>query len=244
MAAHQDCGRVQDSYALRCAPQVHGAARDTAAHAGKVLAIELNAATDNPLVFATEDECVSGGNFHGAPVGHVLDGLAIAITDLASISERRLYRLVHPGLSGLPPFLVGRDAGLNSGFMMVQVTAAALVSECKVLSHPASVDSISTSADVEDHVSMGTHAARKSLAIVENAERVLACELLAAAQGLDLRAPLRPARGVSAAHAAVRSVAAALDVDRALDQDLERVAELVRSGGVVEAVEQVVGPIE
>jgi histidine ammonia-lyase len=243
MASHRDCGRVQDSYSLRCAPQVHGAARDAVAHAGRVLAIELNAATDNPLVFAAEDECVSGGNFHGAPVGHVLDALAIAVTDLASISERRLYRLVHPGLSGLAPFLVGRDPGLNSGFMMVQVTAAALVSECKVLSHPASVDSISTSADVEDHVSMGAHAARKALAVVENAERVLACELLAAAQALDLRAPLRPARGVAAAHAAVRTVAATLDADRALDQDLERVAELARSGGVVEAVEDAVGPL-
>jgi len=243
MASHRDCGRVQDSYALRCAPQVHGAARDTVAHAGRVLAIELNAATDNPLVFAAEDECVSGGNFHGAPVGHVLDALAIGVTDLASISERRLYRLVHPGLSGLPPFLAGRDPGLNSGFMMVQVTAAALVSECKVLSHPASVDSISTSADVEDHVSMGTHAARKALSIVENAERVLACELLAAAQALDLRAPLRPARGVAAAHAAIRAVAATLDADRALDQDLERVATVARSGDLVAAVEQAVGSL-
>jgi len=243
MASHRDCGRVQDSYALRCAPQVHGAVRDAVAHAGRVLGIELNAATDNPLVFAAEDECVSGGNFHGAPVGHVLDGLAIAVTDLASISERRLHRLVHPDLSGLAPFLVGRDPGLNSGFMMVQVTAAALVSECKVLSHPASVDSIPTSADVEDHVSMGTHAARKALAIVENAERVLACELLAAAQALDLRLPLRPARGVAAAHAAVRVVAATLDDDRALDQDLERVAEMARSGRLAAAVEQVIGPL-
>ena len=187
--SHRGCGRVQDNYALRCMPQVHGAARDAFAHAREVLEREMNSATDNPLVFAGRGDIVSGGNFHGAPVGFVLDYAAIAATDLASISERRIEKLVNPALSDLPAFLV-REGGLNSGLMMAQVTAAALVSECKVLAHPASVDSIPTSAAKEDHVSMSPIAARKLAAIVENLERVLAIELIAAFQAMEFLRPL------------------------------------------------------
>jgi histidine ammonia-lyase len=243
MESHRDCGRVQDSYSLRCAPQVHGAVRDTLAHVSRVLAIEVNAATDNPLIFPDEGDTVSGGNFHGAPVGHAADMLAIALTDLASISERRLNRLVNPSLSGLPPFLVRRDPGLNSGFMMVQVTAAALVAESKILAAPASVDSIPTSADMEDHVSMGTHAARKAMEVLENAETVLALELLAAAQALDLLAPLRPARAVAAAHRALRGAVPGLDADRAMEDDIRRALALVRDGALLRAAESAAGPL-
>ena len=188
--SHRDCGVVQDAYTLRCMPQVHGAARDAAAHARRVIEIEMNAATDNPMVFADEGELVSGGNFHAAPVALVCDLLAAAAADLASISERRVERLVNPSLSGdLPAFLV-KDGGLNSGLMMIHVTAAALVSEAKANSFPASVDSIPTSAGKEDHVSMGPIAARKLARNVDLLETVLAIELLAAGQALDLRRPL------------------------------------------------------
>ncbi|MGD8376471.1 MAG: histidine ammonia-lyase [Acidobacteriota bacterium] len=244
MESHRNCGKVQDSYALRCAPQVHGAVRDSLEHIGRVLAVEINAATDNPLVFPDEGESLSGGNFHGAPVGHVLDLLAIAMADLASISERRLNRLVNPHLSGLPAFLVPENPGLNSGFMMVQVTAAALTSENKVLASPASVDSIPTSADVEDHVSMGTHAARKAMEVVENTETVVALEMLAAAQALDLEAPLRPARAVGAVHERIRRDIAGLTADRMMGDDIERMQELVRRGELLRAAESVTGPLE
>jgi histidine ammonia-lyase len=218
--------------------------RDSLEHIGRVLAVEVNAATDNPLIFPDEGESLSGGNFHGAPVGHVLDLLAIAMADLASISERRLNRLVNPHLSGLPAFLVPADPGLNSGFMMVQVTAAALTSENKVLATPASVDSIPTSADVEDHVSMGTHAARKAMEAVENTETVVALEMLAAAQALDLEAPLRPARAVGAVHERIRREIASLTADRMMGDDIERMQELVRRGELLRAAESVTGPLE
>ncbi len=190
MESHKDCPMVQDAYSLRCMPQVHGASRQAFQHAREVLEIEINAATDNPLVF--EHEVISGGNFHGQPLALVLDYLGIAIAELANISERRCERLVNPALSnGLPAFLT-RDGGLNSGYMIAQYTAAALVSENKVLAHPASVDSIPTSANQEDHVSMGTIGARKARTILQNARRVLAIELLCAAQGLDLRTGVCP----------------------------------------------------
>jgi histidine ammonia-lyase len=190
MESHKDCPMVQDAYSLRCMPQVHGASRQAFQHAREVLEIEINSATDNPLVF--EHEVISGGNFHGQPLALVLDYLGIAIAELANISERRCERLVNPALSnGLPAFLT-RDGGLNSGYMIAQYTAAALVSENKVLAHPASVDSIPTSANQEDHVSMGTIGARKARAILQNARRVLAIELLCAAQGLDLRTGVCP----------------------------------------------------
>jgi histidine ammonia-lyase len=192
--SHRDCGKVQDNYALRCMPQVHGAVRDGLAYAARALEIEMNSASDNPMVFAGSGEILSGGNFHGAPVAAPLDLAAIVLTDLASISERRIEKLVNPSLSGLPGFLT-EEGGLQSGFMLAQVTAAALVSECKILSHPASVDSIPTGAAKEDHVSMSPIAARKFAAVVDNVTRVLAIEMPAACQALDFLKPLRaPAR--------------------------------------------------
>jgi len=201
--SHRACGSVQDAYALRCTPQVHGTGRDAAEHARRVVEIEMNAATDNPMVFP-DGTLISGGNFHAAPVALVFDMLAASVADLASISERRIERLVNPTLSpDLPPFLV-REGGLNSGFMMLHVTAAALVSECKANSFPASVDSIPTSAGKEDHVSMGPIAARKFARNVANFENVLAVELLASAQGIDFRRPLRASALVEEAHDRLR----------------------------------------
>jgi histidine ammonia-lyase len=233
-ASHAGCGKVQDAYSLRCMPQVHGAARDALAHVRRVLEIEVNAATDNPLVFAEAPEperIVSGGNFHGAPVASALDLLAIAITDLASISERRTHALMDTAFSELPAFLAP-DPGLQSGFMMHQVTAAALVSECKALAHPASVDSIPTSANKEDHVSMGVWAARKAALTVANAERVVAIELLAGAQGIDFLRPLESSPPLEAAHRAIRARASRLVEDRPGGPDIEAVAALVREGGL------------
>jgi histidine ammonia-lyase len=231
--SHAGCGKVQDAYSLRCMPQVHGAARDALAHVRRVLEIEINAATDNPLVFADAPDgarIVSGGNFHGAPVAAALDLLAIAIADLASISERRTQALLDPACSNLPAFLAP-DPGLESGFMMHQVTAAALVSECKGLAHPASVDSIPTSANKEDHVSMGVWAARKAAQSLANAERVLAIELLVAAQGIDLLRPLETSPPLEAAHRAIRARVPRLDADRPGWPDIEAVAGLVREAG-------------
>ncbi len=237
--SHVGCDRVQDPYSIRCMPQVHGAVRDTLAHVRRVLEIEINSATDNPLVFPggdsgelPEDRVVSGGNFHGAPVAAVMDFLAIALTDLASIAERRVEVLMDPAFSGLPPFLA-KTPGLQSGFMMHQVTAAALVSESKSLAHPASVDTIPTSANKEDHVSMGAWAARKAARVLENAERVVAIELLAAAQGIDWLRPLRTSPALEAAHRAIRQVAAVYADDRPGAPDIEAAAELVRSGALV-----------
>jgi histidine ammonia-lyase len=220
--------RVQDAYALRCMPQVHGPVLDAIDFAAGVIGRELNAATDNPLVFETGD-LLSGGNFHGQSVAMALDFLAIALTNLATISERRIDRLVHPDLNqGLPPFLT-RDAGVNSGFMMAQVTAASLASECKVLSHPASVDTIPTDGNKEDVVPMAMSAAWKLRRVVRNVRYVLAIELMCAAQGIDYRAPLKPGRGVVRAHAAVRRVVAPLERDRVLSHDIERLALAIQS---------------
>ncbi|MFQ5670789.1 MAG: histidine ammonia-lyase [Acidobacteriota bacterium] len=241
-ASHRECGRVQDSYALRCMPQVHGAVRDTLAHARQVLTIEANSSTDNPLVFAPDQEMLSCGNFHAAPAGYVLDFLAIVMADLASISERRIERLVNPMLSGLPAFLTP-DPGLHSGFMLVQVTAAALVSENKILAHPASVDSIPTSANKEDHVSMATLAARKATQVVDNTARVLALEALAAAQALDFLEPLEPGRGVAAAHAALRRQVARLSTDRPMAEEIEKVRDMLEDGRLCQAVEDGAGPL-
>ena len=234
--SHVGCGKVQDAYSLRCMPQVHGAARDALAYVRRVLEIEINAATDNPLVFAEAEDgerVVSGGNFHGAPVASALDLLAIAIADLASISERRTQALMDPVFSDLPPFLAP-DPGLQSGFMMYQVTAAALVSECKGLAHPASVDSIPTSANKEDHVSMGAWAARKAAQSLANGERVVAIELLAAAQGIDYLRPLESSPPIEWAHRAIRACARRLVEDRPGAPDIEAVAALVREGGLCE----------
>ncbi len=237
---HADCGRVQDAYSLRCMPQVHGAARDAFRFVREVLAIEINASTDNPMVFADPGELVSGGNFHGQPVAVALDQLAIGACSLASISERRIERLLNPALSDLPPFLT-KDAGLNSGLMMAHVTAAALVSENKVLAHPASVDTVPTSAGKEDHVSMGVHAARKAAEVVENVRTVLAIEMLAAAQALDFRRPLTPGRGVLAAHRFFRGRIRGLTRDRVLARDIEVARALVLDPALRASIERSVG---
>ncbi len=243
--SHRDCGRVQDSYSLRCIPQVHGAVRDTLAHCRTVFETEANSAVDNPLVFVKnpkaadgdgEGDVISGGNFHGEPLAFALDFLAIALSALAGISERRLERMVNPALSeGLPPFLAP-GAGMNSGFMMAQVTAAALVSENKVLAHPASVDSITTSGNKEDYVSMGMIAANKLKKVVENTRNTLAIEAMAAAQAIDFLAPLKTSKPLQQAHAAIRAVCATMDRDRVMYQDFARIAELIASGKVAEVV--------
>src|SRR5437763_390739 len=222
--------RVQDAYSLRCMPQVHGAVRGALAHCEDVLLIESASATDNPLVFGETDEVISGGNFHGAPLAFAFDYVAMAIADLMSMSERRTDRLTNPDKSeGLPAFLAQRT-GVESGFMIAHVAAASLVNEARVLAHPASVDNITTSGGKEDHVSMGMTSALKLRSIVDLAENLLAIELLAAAEGLEYRRPLKAGRGVERAFAAVRKLVAPLTHDRALSGDIARVAEAIRQG--------------
>jgi histidine ammonia-lyase len=239
--SHRTCGRVQDAYSLRCIPQVHGAVRDTLAHCRGVFETEANSAVDNPLVFITDarnskGDVISGGNFHGEPLAFALDFLGIALSALAGISERRIERLVNPSLSeGLPPFLA-QGAGLNSGFMLAQVTAAALVSENKVLAHPASVDSITTSGNKEDFVSMGMTAAVKLKRIVDNTRNVLAIEAMAVAQAIDFLAPLKTSKRGQAAIAAIRSVCPTMEKDRVMYKDFTRLAELIASGKVAEVI--------
>ncbi len=240
ITSHKDCQRVQDAYTLRCSPQVHGAARDAADYAKKVISVEMNAATGNPLIFSDTKEFLLGGNFHGEPVAFALDFLSIAMAEIANISERRIERLVNPKLSGLPAFLV-KDGGLNSGFMIAQYTAASLVSENKVFSHPASVDSIPTSANKEDHVSMGTIAARKCRTIVKNCENVIAIELLAAAQAMDLFTNMKPGNGSCAAYECIRNHVDHLDRDRVLSTDIAVVRDLIREGVILKAVEEAAG---
>jgi histidine ammonia-lyase len=221
--------RVQDAYSLRCMPQVHGPALDAIDFAAGLVGRELNAATDNPLVFET-GELLSGGNFHGQTVALALDVLAIAMTNLATIAERRIDRLVHPDLNqGLPPFLT-RDAGVSSGLMMAQVTAASLASECKLLAHPASVDTIPTDGSKEDVVPMAMGAAWKLRRLIRNVQHVVAIELLCAAQGVDYRAPLKPGRGVARAHAQVRRLVPPLERDRVLARDIGVLADAISAG--------------
>ena len=245
LASHRDSEHlVQDAYSLRCAPQVHGAFRDVLGFARGVLETEIGSVTDNPIVLPDDGEILAGGNFHGQPVAVALDALAAATVGLASISERRLYRMLDPGTNnGLPAFLVPRS-GLNTGFMIVQYTAASLVSESKSLAHPASVDSIPSSAGQEDHVSMGMTAARHAREIMTNAETVVALEALAAAQGVELRAPLSPSPATAAALAAVREVVPFLPADRPLKPDVDAAVELVQSGAIMEAVESAVGRLD
>ncbi len=222
--------RVQDAYCLRCIPQVHGAARSALKHAQETLENETGAATDNPLVFSDTGDVISGGNFHGAPLAYALDYAAIVTTDLLSISERRVDRLVNPDSNeGLPPFL-SSHAGTSSGFMMPHVTVAALLNDCKVLSHPASIDSVPTSGGKEDHVSMGMTSALKFRKIVENVERGLAIELLAAAEGLEYRKPLKPGKGALAAYDKLRNISPPVIHDRSLSNDIENVATAIRQG--------------
>lgn len=232
--------RVQDAYSLRCLPQVHGAVRDAVTYASGVVGVELNAVTDNPLLFPEEDLVLSGGNFHGQPVAVVMDFLAAALAGLGTMCERRVERLLNPALSGLPAFL-SRDGGLRSGLMLAQYTAAALASENKVLAHPASVDSIPTSANQEDHVSMGATAARKAATVVAHLEQIVAIELLCAAQALEFRGGEAMGLGTAAGHAVLRETVPALDDDRVLAPDIEAATVLVRSGRLLEAVERAVG---
>ena len=239
--SHRTCGRVQDAYSLRCIPQVHGAVRDTLVHCREVFETETNSAVDNPLVFVidaknAQGDVISGGNFHGEPLAFALDFLAIALSALAGISERRTERLVNPALSeGLPPFLAP-GAGLNSGFMLPQVAAAALVSENKVLAHPASVDSITTSGNKEDYVSMGMTAALKLKRVVENTRNVLAIEAMAVAQALDFLAPLKTSKRGQAAHAAIRAVCATMEKDRVMYMDLARISGVIQNGKIADVL--------
>jgi histidine ammonia-lyase len=240
MKSHSDCGKVQDPYSLRCMPQVHGATRGALAHIRSVLEVELNSATDNPLIFADEGLSISGGNFHGQPLALALDYLAIATAELANIAERRIEQLVNPALSGLPAFLTPRP-GLNSGFMITQVTAAALINENKVLCHPASVDSIPSSANREDHVSMGMTSANKACSVIDNVALVLGIELMTACQALEFHQPLKAGAGVQAAYELVRTVVMPLEEDRALSEDMEAMDKLLRGSSLRRAAEEAAG---
>jgi histidine ammonia-lyase len=241
--SHLDCGRVQDAYSLRCMPAVHGAAKDALRNTLSVLEIEANSSTDNPLVFSEENKVLSCGNFHGEPVAFSLDFLAIAMSASASISECRIEKLINPSMSGLPAFLAP-NGGLNSGMMIVQVAAASLVSENKILSHPASVDSIPTSADKEDHVSMGTIAARKLGKIIGNAENIVAMELLCASQALGIIEPLKPSAAVKAAYDVIRQHVPFAENDRVFQKDIEKIKELIRDHSLLNAVKDSVGDLE
>jgi histidine ammonia-lyase len=234
--------KVQDPYSLRCMPQVHGASRDGLGYTEDVLGREINSATDNPLVFAQAEQILSGGNFHGQPLAMALDFAAIAVAELANISERRVEQLVNPSLSGLPPFLVPAS-GIHSGYMIAQVTAASLVNENKMLAYPASVDSIPGSASREDHVSMGMTSARKLREVVDNTFTVLAVEMLCAAQAIDLRKPERLGEGSAAAHRRIREAVPTLEQDRLLARDIEAMLALARRGDVTEAVQEAIGAL-
>ena len=243
ITSHHDCSRVQDAYTLRCSPQVHGASKDAIGYCRNVIETEMNSSTNNPLIFPEEQDFLLGGNFHGQPVALAMDFLGMAIAELANISERRIERLVNPMLSGLPAFLVS-NGGLNSGFMIAQYTAAALVSENKVLSHPASVDSIPTSANKEDHVSMGTIAARKCREIVKNTECVIAVELLCASQALDLFTDMKAGQGTLAAYNVIRNSIPHLDSDRILSNDINTMVQLIENDEIIKAVEKAIGEIQ
>ncbi len=240
--SHADCGKVQDAYSLRCIPQILGASLDTIRYVRSILETEINSATDNPLVFPEGGDILSGGNFHGQPIALAMDFLTIALSEIGNVSERRINRLVDPKLSGLPPFLT-KESGLESGMMIAQYTAAALASENKSLSHPASVDSIPTSAGQEDHVSMGTIAARKAMMVLENVKNIIAIEYMCAAQGLDLLSPLKPSDSLARAHDAIRERVPVLEDDRELSSDIMQIRELMDSGDIVSAVEAVAGSL-
>jgi histidine ammonia-lyase len=233
--SHVDCSRVQDPYSLRCIPQVHGASRDLIAFVRGVLEREVNSVTDNPLIFPASKGILSGGNFHGQIVSVAMDALCIATAELASISEQRLEKLINPAISELPAFLT-KSSGLNSGFMIVQVAAASIVSENKTLCHPASVDTIPTSADKEDHVSMGAWASRKAHRVIVNSRRVIAMELLAAAQGIDLLRPLRSSRRVESVYSEVRKRAAFMDSDRSLTDEIHALEEMIATSALSKLV--------
>jgi histidine ammonia-lyase len=244
MATHANCDQIQDGYSLRCAPQIHGASRDTFAYARQIFQVEINSVTDNPLIFSETGVAISAGHFHGQPLALPLDFMAIAVAELGNVSERRTERMVNPALSnGLPAFLVAKP-GLHSGLMVAQYTAASLVSENKGLCHPASVDSIPTSAGQEDHVSMGTNAARKLLQVIDNTRRVLAIELICAMQGIEHRTAVPISRGVAAAKSRVRQIVPYLSADRVLSTDIEALSRAIEDGTLIEAVEEAIGPLE
>ncbi len=233
--SHENCGKVQDAYSFRCSPQVHGACRDLLSSAKRTIEVELNAATDNPLVNPTTGEIVSGGNFHGQPVAFALDIIGMAISEISSIAERRISKLMDPNFSELPAFLV-KNEGLNSGLMMAQVTAAALVSENKTLTHPASTDSIPTNNEKEDHVSMGPWAARKAKSILENTEYVLAIEAIAACQALEFRKPLQPNRGARLLMTWLRKMVPPMEKDRILSTDVEAITAKLKTGDLEQTI--------
>ena len=242
--SHRNCDHVQDAYSIRCVPQVHGATRDTIDYVKNVTNIEINSVTDNPILFPQTEESLSGGNFHGQPIAFAMDYLGIALSEIANISERRIERMVNSKLSEhLPPFLVKED-GMNSGFMISQYTAAALVSENKILSHPASVDSIPTSANQEDHVSMGTIAARKAKQILSNVEYVLAIELMCAVQALDFLSDLKPGSGVKVAYELVRSKVPFLEKDRILAPEINLLKDIVSNGSFLQKIEEKIGELK
>jgi histidine ammonia-lyase len=241
--SHPDCGKVQDPYSLRCVPQVHGACRQTLKHATEVLNTELNAVTDNPLIFVETSEVISGGNFHGEALALCMDYLAMGVAEICNISERRIEKMMNPTFSDLPAFLT-KSSGLNSGLMIAHVTAAALVSENKYLCHPASVDSVPTSTDKEDHVSMGVTAGRKLHEVIENAKSVLAIELLCNTQALDFQRPLKSSPPIEAVHSLVRKHVAKIEDDRIFYKDINNIIELINSGEILTAVEKEIGALE
>lgn len=241
--SHENCDKVQDAYSLRCMPAVHGAVKDTLRYASQVLETEANSSTDNPLVFSKDNKILSCGNFHGEPVAFALDFLGIAISSLANISECRLTLMINPSMSGLPAFLA-THGGFNSGHMIVQVAAASLVSENKILAHPASVDSLPTSADKEDHVSMGTIAARKFIKILENAQNVIAMEMLSACQALDFLKPLRPTGAVAAAYDLIRQDVPFAKEDRVFARDIEKIRTLMNTEKLLQTVKKNTGDLE
>ncbi|MGE5677122.1 MAG: histidine ammonia-lyase [Pseudomonadota bacterium] len=235
--------RVQDAYTLRCIPQIHGASRDAIQYVVEKITIEMNAVTDNPIVFADEDQVISGGNFHGQPIAIAMDFLGIALSELANVSERRIERLVNPQLNDLPAFLT-KKGGLNSGFMITQYAAASIVSENKVLAHPASVDSIPSSANQEDHVSMGTTAARKARVILDNVQKVLAIEAFAASQAISFRGDVRLGKGTTEIYKVIRKDVAPVDDDRIMYVDMNKIDAMIKSEAFVNAVENAVGELE
>jgi histidine ammonia-lyase len=240
--SHPDCGKVQDPYSLRCVPQVHGACRQTLLHAEEVVTTELNAVTDNPLIFVEEGVVVSGGNFHGEALALAMDYLAMGVAEICNISERRIEKMMNPSFSDLPAFLT-KNSGLNSGLMIAHVTAAALVSENKYLCHPASVDSVPTSTDKEDHVSMGVTAGRKLHEVIGNAKSVLAIELLCNSQALEFQRPQKTSQALEAVHAVIRRHVEAIEVDRIFYKDINNIIKLINTGEIVSAAENYVGKL-
>ncbi len=241
--SHPDCGKVQDPYSLRCVPQVHGACRQTLSHSAEVISTELNAVTDNPLIFVKEKVVVSGGNFHGEALALAMDYLAMGVAEICNISERRIEKMMNPTFSDLPAFLT-QSSGLNSGLMIAHVTAAALVSENKYLCHPASVDSVPTSTDKEDHVSMGVTSGRKLHEVIQNAKSVLAIELLCNTQALEFQRPLKSSPALEEVHKIVRSHVQKIDEDRIFFIDINNIIKLINTGEIIDGVEKVIGPLD